>query len=549
MRVLPLQPYDQPQRRYQSSRAGRRPTLAEVQDALQTLGVTLQMDAKEWKRRYRALAKEHHPDAGGDPAVMTRITVAYETLTQLSKREREEFADLLRYSTATSDGNASASSYAAARGRHPRSSGSPNYRYAYATGTNASGSSSSTYYRTPADDDSTSGGEEAYQQQRNRKEAFWSYYARRTPMGNRRTTTGAWSGSSFSSSTRDHYSSYPNPFGGPGAFYFGMRPHQRARFMASRALIMRGLAMYFLFLAVAMLVYRFLRDKHHEYEWKTSERMMRNERLQEVHQFPQTARGGAVITADEKELFAKLDQRALWRVMRWKEEQRQMAAQLGWPAVPEHYGTVRQYQPSSSSIAQHKSSEGIVFSSELAMASSSTSSSQSQPNHAVAGVMVFEPLHPRHHLWTDRADGPETRRGTGTTGAKKPPGVTPAVPHSPSTAGELSTLTQISITLEDEDDYPTPAGSISNGHHHRRSNDAPAGAESVWSRVRVGGGGGLASAAVPSAKPHSAGDDINHEDPLTSRAYPAGASHEKSFIQNIFGLSPTSAPSSSPAAS
>lgn len=534
--------------RFQSTRAGRRPTLADVQDALQTLGVTLQMDTKEWKRRYRALAKEHHPDAGGDPAIMTRITVAYETLTQLSKRERDEFADLLRYSSSGAGMAAAAATSSRAGGTAAgrRTSSASSYRYAYATG-GPSSSSSSSYYRSPGDasangndkTQSASSAEEAYHHQREQKEAFWSFYARRSPMGNRRTTKGPWSGSSFSSASRDQYSSYPNPFGGPGAFYFGMRPHQRARFMASRTLIMRGLAMYFLLLAVAMFVYRFWRDKRHEYEWRTSERMIRNERLQEVHQLPfsvGSGGGGTMLSADERELLGKLDQRALWRVMRWKEEQREMAAKMGWPAVPEHYGTVRQYQVADErghgrvGRGEGGGAENPLIS-DLAAATASPSSRQ-----AIPGVMVFEPTHPRHHLWSVE---PENQHLPGAT--HNVPMTTGPHPHVRLSATTPPT-TAISITLEEEGEeaeqgrekeQEKASGSGGNTRSATRM------VQAVWSRVRFGHAGGTGAGSGSGSGKRNEKDTLEEASHQDNDIAP-----EKSVVQNLFGL-PSAGTSSS----
>jgi curved DNA-binding protein CbpA len=68
-----------------------RPTYSEVSEALSVMGVELTTDEKTLKKKYRELVRKHHPDAGGNEATMSKITVAYERLTSLSKREREEF--------------------------------------------------------------------------------------------------------------------------------------------------------------------------------------------------------------------------------------------------------------------------------------------------------------------------------------------------------------------------------------------------------------------------------------------------------------------------
>jgi len=54
--------------------------LLERQQALAALGLPPNASHQQIKRRYRALAKQHHPDRGGDPRQMQRIIAAYELL-------------------------------------------------------------------------------------------------------------------------------------------------------------------------------------------------------------------------------------------------------------------------------------------------------------------------------------------------------------------------------------------------------------------------------------------------------------------------------------
>lgn len=82
-------------KRWKTSTSTRRPTAAEVQAALRTLNVTLEMDKASWKGKYHTLVKRYHPDAGGDVDHMTRVTVAYDTLLQLTPHEKESYASLL----------------------------------------------------------------------------------------------------------------------------------------------------------------------------------------------------------------------------------------------------------------------------------------------------------------------------------------------------------------------------------------------------------------------------------------------------------------------
>lgn len=52
----------------------------ERQQALRVLGLPPNATPQQIKRRYRALAKRHHPDRGGDQKEMQRIIAAYECL-------------------------------------------------------------------------------------------------------------------------------------------------------------------------------------------------------------------------------------------------------------------------------------------------------------------------------------------------------------------------------------------------------------------------------------------------------------------------------------
>jgi DnaJ-domain-containing protein 1 len=57
-------------------------SILQRQQALAVLGLPPNATAQQIKRRYRALAKRHHPDRGGDPRQMQRIIAAYEFLVK-----------------------------------------------------------------------------------------------------------------------------------------------------------------------------------------------------------------------------------------------------------------------------------------------------------------------------------------------------------------------------------------------------------------------------------------------------------------------------------
>jgi DnaJ-domain-containing protein 1 len=62
------------------SRANPVRPLLERQKALAVLELPPNATRQQIKRRYRVLAKQHHPDRGGDPQQMQRIIAAYEVL-------------------------------------------------------------------------------------------------------------------------------------------------------------------------------------------------------------------------------------------------------------------------------------------------------------------------------------------------------------------------------------------------------------------------------------------------------------------------------------
>ena len=60
--------------------------LLERQQALRVLGLPPNATPQQIKRRYRTLAKQHHPDRGGDRREMQRIIAAYEFLVKDNAR-------------------------------------------------------------------------------------------------------------------------------------------------------------------------------------------------------------------------------------------------------------------------------------------------------------------------------------------------------------------------------------------------------------------------------------------------------------------------------
>lgn len=339
---LPFAPASQLHSRRWMTQPGRPTSESAVAEALETLHVTLDEGPTAWKSKYRALVKQHHPDTGGDAQTMAKLTVAYKTLTSLSPREREDLAQRLGRRSTGFSGSTGETQFT------PRDRAN---RYTYAR---PNAHSTSHAYAAESSTNKAS-----YEDQRNAREAFWSYYARHaTPRGNQRTEEGStgFSFGSFSSSSRDAYSSFSaaNPLRG-SMFYFGMRPHQRARYMTSRAMLFRGLAAYFLLLSVASLLYRYIRDKQYEYEWERVSRSARNDTLHEdLHRCIQPS------SADAQEM-KKMNFQVLWRILKEREAQQEMGEKYGWPPSAFQFGMVKEWSSSVPGIMEFEPSSPSVI--------------------------------------------------------------------------------------------------------------------------------------------------------------------------------------------
>jgi hypothetical protein len=67
------------------------------------LGVAVGASRADIHRAYLALARRHHPDAGGDPAMMQRVNQAWAVLSDAGRRRRYDLEHDLRRIAARAD--------------------------------------------------------------------------------------------------------------------------------------------------------------------------------------------------------------------------------------------------------------------------------------------------------------------------------------------------------------------------------------------------------------------------------------------------------------
>lgn len=220
-----------------AARRFARPTYSEVSESLSVLGVELSTDEKTLKKKYRELVRKHHPDAGGSEATMSKITVAYERLTSLTKREREEFQQ---------------------QGKSYRG-GSGSFGGVY-------GSGAKTYAGFSRQDQSSTGSSHQWQQGPDFARAHYS--------GSTRAAYSYNQGGSHSE----------NPFRNP--YDLRQRTMALSR-MPFANFIVRALGVYFGLSLVMFIFYRRYSDWRQDDGWKASESLARHEQMEHLHKIRQ----------------------------------------------------------------------------------------------------------------------------------------------------------------------------------------------------------------------------------------------------------------------
>lgn len=322
--------------------ADRPSTFSEITEAVTVLGIDglPNLSEKELKGKYRALVKQHHPDAGGTEAMMSRITVAYDRITRMSKREKEEF-DMQRKAFR---GGGSGSSAFAQYARSPQSNqrGRNPYEASYKYNPDEMGGR--------ATDGPRGGPGWAQEGQFSR-----AYHNRQHGPGSRR------SGPTYGQASRGQTNPNATPFSILNMFSpweWNQRANKGMRDIRSFTMpqiFVRLCVSYILASMLFAVFWRRYRDWQQEEGWSMAERLSKDEQREELTRVRRemaermrSARDPMGAAAREREKEQRALEYAERRTIELNLQNNQKRQELrGWPAVPPSKGKIvrRPFEP------------------------------------------------------------------------------------------------------------------------------------------------------------------------------------------------------------
>eukprot|EP00758_Cryptobia_borreli_P003610 Tbor_TRINITY_DN3865_c0_g2::TRINITY_DN3865_c0_g2_i1::g.5634::m.5634 len=221
------------QKRFQASKPM---SFSEISEALSIIGVSINFDEKELKSKYRTLVKAHHPDAGGTEEGMSKISVAYQKLSELSKKDKEYY-------------------------ERQKNSYNPNNNKQW-PGVHRS--------RTNGFKTSPFEGSGTYDTQWEQKTEYAKAYAHaRQQQQAHRARYG--SGNPFSQ----------NPFANSNTSFSSFARNISG--MPFPGILMRGFVAYLVISFCVAVIYRKYRERDHDDGWRMAESLSRHEQLQELN--------------------------------------------------------------------------------------------------------------------------------------------------------------------------------------------------------------------------------------------------------------------------
>lgn len=239
-----------------------RPTHAEITVALNSLkcSITDVGDQKEFKKKYLALVRQHHPDRGGSEEVMKNLTTAFDLLTSLSDSERREYLQRQKYGATSGPSGPTSKPYKSAAYQRQTTQTQTAYEFQdmYRRHYEETGSASS-----------TSANYNTYKGQTATNDPF-----------------KFWRGGMYTAGT----GSYDRTF------------HQMGR-QAPSAIFFRAMFVYGVLVMLFIGYQRMRDDYHNEHGWATANVNARNDRLQQIYD----ARSDFLDRLKNREVIARME--------------------------------------------------------------------------------------------------------------------------------------------------------------------------------------------------------------------------------------------------